>query len=138
MINSPALSRRSVLVGGLAGLLAATTLALNLWTFPTRPDQEGLVDLGPLVGLWLIVVFVQTLTLANLQYLVGLRPGLWRLFGTSAVRKLLRSGRVSRPKPPGESPTKLIFCGNRAEIACRRRLFYQPDRSKRRDGVGAV
>ena len=65
MIISATLSRRSVLVGGLAGLLAATTLALNLWTFPTPPDQEGLVELGPLVWLWLIVVFVQTLTLAN-------------------------------------------------------------------------
>lgn len=44
-------------VPGLAiGLLL---LVLNLWTFPEPPDTAGLVDVGPLVGLWYLVVTVQ-------------------------------------------------------------------------------
>lgn len=35
--------------------IAAAMLGLNLGTFPTPPAEAGLVDLGPLVGLWYLV-----------------------------------------------------------------------------------
>jgi hypothetical protein len=34
-------------------------LLLNLYTFPTPPANAGLVDLGPVVGLWYLAVTVQ-------------------------------------------------------------------------------
>jgi len=44
---------------GIAGILIAVTLlTLNLWTFPTPPSAKNLVDLGPLLGLWYLVVTV--------------------------------------------------------------------------------
>lgn len=41
-----------LLVGGLL-------LILNIATFPKPPDTTGLVDVGPLVGLWYLVVYVR-------------------------------------------------------------------------------
>jgi hypothetical protein len=46
--------------------LAAGLYALNFATFPTPPASEGLVDLGPLVGLWYAAVSVQALRLRHL------------------------------------------------------------------------
>jgi hypothetical protein len=44
---------------GISGILIAVTLLiLNLWTFPTPPAAKNLVDLGPLVGIWYLVVTV--------------------------------------------------------------------------------
>jgi len=44
---------------GMAGVLIAVgLLILNLWTFPTPPAAKNLVDLGPLVGLWYLVVTI--------------------------------------------------------------------------------
>jgi hypothetical protein len=44
---------------GIAGILIAVALLiLNLWTFPTPPAAKNLVDLGPLLGLWYLVVTV--------------------------------------------------------------------------------
>jgi len=40
-------------------LIAAALLALNLGTFPLPPGEAGLVDVGPLVGLWYLVVTVR-------------------------------------------------------------------------------
>lgn len=40
-------------------LIAAALLVLNLWTFPTPPGEAGLVDLGPLMGLWGLAVAIQ-------------------------------------------------------------------------------
>jgi hypothetical protein len=34
-------------------------LLFNLYTFPTPPANAGLVDLGPLIGLWYFAVTVQ-------------------------------------------------------------------------------
>ncbi len=47
--------------GGIGLVLAAGLAFLNLWTFPTPPGYAGLVDLGPLVGLWYAAVSLQML-----------------------------------------------------------------------------
>jgi hypothetical protein len=45
------------LIIGIAGILIALALLfLNLWTFPTPPANKNLIDLGPLVGAWYLVV----------------------------------------------------------------------------------
>ncbi len=46
------------------GILAgALLLALNLATFPTPPAEAGLVDVGPLVALWYVILSVRVLLL---------------------------------------------------------------------------
>lgn len=54
--------RLGFLVGGAGILIAIALLGLNLYTFPTPPADAGLVDLGPAVGLWYLVVTVMVLT----------------------------------------------------------------------------
>ena len=44
-------------IGFVSGLLL---LVLNLQTFPEAPAYAGSVDLGPLVALWMLAVYVQT------------------------------------------------------------------------------
>ena len=39
-------------------LLAGGLLVLNMITFPTAPAEAGLMDLGPFVGLWMLVLFI--------------------------------------------------------------------------------
>ena len=34
-------------------------LALNLSTFPTPPGEAGLIDLGPLLGIWYLLVTIK-------------------------------------------------------------------------------
>jgi hypothetical protein len=63
MLTDPRFGRRFALPGI---ALAAGLYALNYATFPTPPASEGLVDLGPLVGLWYAAVSVQALRLRNL------------------------------------------------------------------------
>jgi hypothetical protein len=49
---------------GLSGIgIGVALYALNFASFPTPPSDSGLVDLGPLVGLWYAVVSVRTLRL---------------------------------------------------------------------------
>lgn len=48
---------RGFAVSGL--LLAVLLLAFNFYAFPEPPSEINLVDLGPLVGLWYLVVTVQ-------------------------------------------------------------------------------
>jgi len=44
---------------GIAGILIAVALLiLNLWAFPTPPAAKNLVDLGPLVGIWYLVITI--------------------------------------------------------------------------------
>lgn len=51
---------------GWPGIAAAfALLVLNLWTFPTAPAYAGSVDLGPLVALWMMAVFIRTIQLAG-------------------------------------------------------------------------
>jgi hypothetical protein len=40
-------------------VIAAAGLVLNLWTFPIPPAEQGLVDVGPAVGLFYAAIVVQ-------------------------------------------------------------------------------
>ena len=53
--------RLGVLIGSAGVVIASALLALNLYTFPTPPADAGLVDLGPGVGLWYLVVTAMVL-----------------------------------------------------------------------------
>jgi len=56
MLGHPRFGR----VFGCCGMaIAAGLLALNLWTFPTPPSNAGLIDLGPVIGLWYLVVTIR-------------------------------------------------------------------------------
>ena len=56
--------RRFGLRFGVPGIVVAVALyVLNFASFPTPPASAGLVDLGPLVGLWYAAVSVQALRL---------------------------------------------------------------------------
>lgn len=46
-------------LGGLGIIVGLATLVLNLYTFPVPPREAGLIDLGPAVGFWFLVVSVQ-------------------------------------------------------------------------------
>lgn len=46
-------------LGILGAVLAGLLLVFNLWTFPYIPADSGLVDLGPLTGLWWLAVIIQ-------------------------------------------------------------------------------
>jgi hypothetical protein len=47
--------------GGIGIAAAALLLFLNLYTFPTAPAYAGSVDVGPLLALWCLAVFVRML-----------------------------------------------------------------------------
>lgn len=40
-------------------LLGSLLLVFNIATFPNPPDISGLVDVGPLIGIWYLVVYVR-------------------------------------------------------------------------------
>jgi hypothetical protein len=40
-------------------VIGAGLVALHLYTFPTPPQNAGLVDLGPAMGLWYLAVTIQ-------------------------------------------------------------------------------
>lgn len=44
---------------------AAALLVFNLWTFPYIPAESGLVNLGPVTGLWWLAVIVQMIRLTR-------------------------------------------------------------------------
>jgi hypothetical protein len=69
MLADPRFGRRFALPGI---ALAAGLYVLNFASFPTPPASDGLVDLGPLVGLWYAAVSVQAL---HLRHLTGRRDG---------------------------------------------------------------
>ncbi len=45
--------------GWLGICIASSLLVLNLATFPTPPSQAGLIDLGPVLGLWSLAMSIQ-------------------------------------------------------------------------------
>jgi len=56
MLKHPRFGR----VFGFSGMVfGAALLALNIYTFPAPPWDAGLIDLGPLVGLWYLAVTIQ-------------------------------------------------------------------------------
>lgn len=69
MLADPRFGRRFALPGI---VVAAALYVLNFASFPTPPADAGLVDLGPLVGLWYAAVSVQAL---RLRRLTGRRDG---------------------------------------------------------------
>jgi hypothetical protein len=60
MLSDARFGRRFALPGM---VVAAALYALNFASFPTPPGDAGLVDLGPLIGLWYAAVSVQALRL---------------------------------------------------------------------------
>jgi len=46
------------ILGWTGSLIALCLLILNLITFPSAPAESGLFDLGPILGLWTMVVFI--------------------------------------------------------------------------------
>lgn len=58
MFSHPKLGK----VFSIAGvLISVTMITLNVVTFPIPPGDAGLIDLGPLVGLWYLIVTVKIL-----------------------------------------------------------------------------
>jgi hypothetical protein len=54
-MTHPRLGRRYGVPGV---LIASVLLAFNLATFPTPPADAGLIDVGPLVGLWYLAITI--------------------------------------------------------------------------------
>jgi hypothetical protein len=46
------------IIGSLGVLIAVALLVLNVLTFPVPPANSNLIDLGPLLGLWYLVVTI--------------------------------------------------------------------------------
>jgi hypothetical protein len=46
------------LLGWTGSLIALSLLVLNFYTFPDAPAESGLFDLGPFLGLWVLVFFI--------------------------------------------------------------------------------
>ncbi len=53
--------RFGMVMGGITMFAGSLLLVLNLWTFPRPPGESGLIDVGPFVGLWFVVLSVQML-----------------------------------------------------------------------------
>jgi hypothetical protein len=45
------------------GLIALALIGLNIATFPEPPGTAGLIDVGPLVGLWYLAVTIRALNM---------------------------------------------------------------------------
>lgn len=57
-INMARSRRLPAFLGIGMSLIAATLLVLNMITFPTAPAESGLIDVGPFLGLWMLIVYV--------------------------------------------------------------------------------
>jgi hypothetical protein len=56
MLRHPRFGR---VIASFGMFIAVSLLALHLYTFPTPPQNAGLVDLGPALGLWYLLVTIQ-------------------------------------------------------------------------------
>jgi hypothetical protein len=57
-INAFRHPRLGRIVGALGALIGVSLLSFNLFTFPVPPAEAGSIDLGPLVGIWYLVVTI--------------------------------------------------------------------------------
>ncbi|MBQ0734262.1 hypothetical protein [Aquimarina celericrescens] len=57
-INIAKSSYFNKLLGWTGCLISASLLTLNMVTFPTAPAEADLIDLGPFLGLWALIVFI--------------------------------------------------------------------------------
>jgi len=51
--------------GGLGILAAGLLLIFNLYTFPFVPTESGLVDLGPVLALWVLAVYIRLVVITS-------------------------------------------------------------------------
>jgi hypothetical protein len=58
MLNHP---RFGKILGGIGALLAILLLGFNLYSFPIPPANANLIDFGPFVGLWYLIISIQAL-----------------------------------------------------------------------------
>lgn len=58
MLKHPKLGKIFGLPGCIIGI---TGLIFNLYTFPHNPGAKGLIDVGPLVGLWFLAVSIKVI-----------------------------------------------------------------------------
>ena len=56
MYKRPDFGRFLSVFGAASGV---ALLVFNLWTYPYIPADSGLIDLGPVTGIWWILVFIQ-------------------------------------------------------------------------------
>lgn len=45
------------IIGWTGSLIALTLLVLNMYTFPNAPAESGLFDVGPFLGLWVLIFY---------------------------------------------------------------------------------
>ena len=45
-------------LGIIMSLIATVLIVFNMITFPNAPAEEGLIDAGPFLGLWMLVVYI--------------------------------------------------------------------------------
>jgi hypothetical protein len=60
-MNMLAHPRFGKILGGIGALLAVLLLGFNLYTFPIPPANANLIDFGPFVGLWYLIISIQML-----------------------------------------------------------------------------
>jgi hypothetical protein len=58
MLTHPRFGR---IVGWAGVIIASLLLGFNLYSFPTPPANAGLIDFGPFVGLWYLIISIQML-----------------------------------------------------------------------------
>ncbi len=61
--------------GGLTLVIGAALLVLNLLTFPIPPASSGLIDIGPISGIWYLIILIRVLmSLKWIDQTVTTRP----------------------------------------------------------------
>jgi len=47
--------------GSLTMIIGLSLLILNMWTFPVPPANSGLIDVGPISGIWYLIISIRVL-----------------------------------------------------------------------------